>query len=1177
MKRLILVALLLSLLPKWTVAMAQDVLTESNGLSSNRVWCCFQDSRGYIWIGTDAGLDRYDGSHFKKFSHPTRSLDQSEGIIWAGTDEGLWTYSLESGTFTPFTKTTNYGVNIISRVNDISVTDNKHLWVGTEGQGLFVYNILTGDLTQHSVKFQFVRSVSPENDGRVTVTDQDGNAHLFSAEGKYLRQLSAPNIPAIHSMTDREGNSWIPTDGNGLQMIPKINEGQAFFPFPQEESIISPIPLTEDSDGNIIIGLGNKLFILSPGENHIKNMRVEFPQHGNITRLLNTSDGIWAGTDTDCIWRYDSKKRKIVNYHIGGITNALYKTGQGVLMAGTNLGVFSWDPVKDRLLRELNRTDIRILIDGEKAKESSSLKEFEVVSQSSVIAMCEDATGHYLYLATSNRGFFRKDLITGVWEHLLTGVNDASVLPWNKLTALIRTSRESILAGTNGEGLWSMDDKSLTFKQIHAADPRLNESRIFNITEDGIGSLWICSSSGLWRMNPEGDVFERFSIKAESILYATDGKLYLAGHDGISSILPKSMKPSSKWPPVVIQEMSVADSTFYIPPGGLDITLSYLQNSFSISLAALSFSDPSQNLYSWRLDGIDKDWTHPTNISIASYNDVTPGHYVFQVQGSDDVLRITVRAPWWKTKWAIALYIVLALTALGFLIVYWQSSLARRYSDMMKKQEEEREKSLYKQRIRFFIGLIHEIRTPLTLIRLQHDKDAPGKSDVITRNLDYMQETIDKILTYDKNVSGNIQMLITRLDMRDVVSSVKETFSDSAASEGIVLETILADSPVWVNADEDMLTKILTNLLSNALKYTKDRISITVAEEDENAIVSVSDNGPGVRKDLREKIFGMFFTAPDDKVAEASGIGVGLAYARQLAQAHNGTLNVEDNVGDGATFILRIPLLKEQSAQNALQTDFKDVSANKLTVLVAEDNRELRETLQKDLSALYDVITAPDGRIALSLMEKKAVDVVVSDVMMPVMDGFTLCRTIKGQLAYSHIPVILLTAKVTLDAKSEGLESGADAYVEKPFTIRQLKAQIDNLIRLREAFRKSVSDFGSSDSPIPAGPEADFIRSINDSIEKQLNEESFSIEGLAYDMAMSRTNFFRKFRALTGVTPNEYLKNYRLDRAAKLIRGGARINEAAESVGFTSSSYFAKCFKARFGVLPKDYMGQSQE
>ena len=1168
----VLVPALCLLLPWFLAAQvrpeAPHSLTEDDGLSSNNVRCCIQDSRGFLWIGTDAGLDRYDGHSVKPFSRPTHCLAETDGKVWAGTDKGLWTWSHSDGQFSPFTAVTAYGVNIVSRVNDIAVTDGPVIWVGTEGQGLFLYNSATGALVQHSIHTPFVEKIEPQQGGRFLVTDRDGSLHQYTADGDYLRPLHTVSSPRRDTLTDREGTRWIPTDGNGLVKISEFNTGKAVHTFPAGTASNGPIPITESSGGMIIAGSGSNLYSLSPDDGVLKPMGVISP-HGNITKLMQDGDNLWIGTDTDCICLYNLRKRRLSHYHTGGITNVLCKTSRGDIMAGTDIGLFSYNPREDRVSRDLNRKDIRILIDG-KQPEGSSPKEFGVVSQSSVVAMCEDYSCHYLYLATSNRGLFRKDLVTDGWEHLVsTGIGD-SALPWNKITVLFRSDDGTIWAGTDSEGLWQIKKDAIVFTRFSPVDPRLGASRITGITQDGGGLLWICSSSGLWTLDPVTATANQTGLKAESFLYASDGKLYLGERDGIISIRPQTIESIPHNAFTVIEEISVGDSTIHIPPGGRNISLSYLQNSFSIELADLSFTSPEGNVYSWQLSGIDRSWTTPGKLSTATYKNVPPGEYVFRVHDSEDSLHITIRPPWWQSVLAKVAYAVLGVLLVTFLLLWWQRHLNRRYAAIMKKQEEEREKSLYKQRIRFFIGLVHEIRTPLTLIRLQHDKDAPGADDTITRNLDYMQDTINRILTYDKNVSGDIEMIKTRMDLREVVDSVTESFAEGAAAEGIIMKKEMSSAQVMVNADEDMLTKILTNLLSNAMKYTRDLINVQVMAEDGDAVVTVSDNGPGVREDQREKIFGMFYTAPGDKIAEASGIGVGLAYARQLTEANGGTLNVRNASGGGATFELRIPLWLENAINSGVPSTLVPTAAERLTVLVAEDNGELRETLETELSAWYNILTAPDGGKAMELIEENAVDVVVTDVMMPVINGFELCRRIKGQLSYSHIPVILLTAKVSLDAKSEGMESGADAYVEKPFSMRQLRGQIDNLISLREAFRRKITEGSSTDS-IPAGPEADFIRSINESIRKQLSEENFSIEALAYDMAMSRTNFFRKFKALTGVTPNDYLKDYRLDRAAELIREGARINEAAESVGFTSSSYFAKCFKARFGVLPKDY------
>ncbi|MCR5017785.1 MAG: response regulator [Bacteroidales bacterium] len=1150
----------------------ESYLSENDGLSSNSVHCCIQDSRGFLWVGTSGGLDLFDGQLVHSFGHATYSLLEADGKIWSGTENGLWTYSIDSGEFIPFEAVTRYGVNIVSRVNALEIFDGTVIWAGTDGQGVFLYNITSGILVQHSTRTPYVDKILPSPDGRVIVVDKEGFGHLYSAKGDYIMPTGEKVRIQKDTLRDREGNCWIPTEDRGLLKITREDTEMETFSVPATGAATSSknrISLAEDDDGCIFIGIHNKLYTLEYGRGEVRPCG-SFSTHGEITRLLYTPEGLWIGTDSDGIFLYNPVKRTVKHYQTGVNTQVLYRSSKGELLVGTNLGIFSFSPDNDEFYPSLNRKNIRIVIDG-KPPVDASLKEFELVSQSSVVAMCEDG-GHYLYMATSNRGLFRMDMITRGWEHLVTSAGSKDNLPWKKITTLFRSDDGIIWCGTAGDGLWYLQQGGLTFRHYSSVDRRLYESEIDDIAEDRDGNLWLCAASGLLKLNTTTSSVTPFNIKAASIIYASSGKLWTGRQDALVAFLPEQIAPQRISPNTVIREMTVGDSTMFIPPGGRSVRLSYQNNRFSLRLASLSYSNPSQNLYTWQLKGFDRDWSLPSTSPIVTYTKVPPGDYIFQAQDCDDKIHITIRPPWWRSMGAIIFYILAAAAVLFLLLNFWKGRINRRYATLMKEQEEEREKALYKQRIRFFMGLVHEIRTPLTLIRLQHEKDAPGASDAITRNLDYMQETINRILTYDKQTSGNIEMILTRLDLREVVASISGTFADSAASEGIQLITSLGEEEVPVNADEDMITKILTNLLSNALKYTKDRIAISVSRDGADAVISVTDNGPGVKEDQREKIFEMFYTPPDDPVAETSGIGVGLAYARQLAKAHGGSIIVENAVPQGASFVFRMPALDESLTEPKTSMEkMRSSSGRRLTILVVEDNHELRETLRSDLSAWYDILTAANGEEALSWIEKDSVDLVVSDVMMPVMDGFQLCRHIKSQISYSHIPVILLTAKVSLDAKSEGMESGANAYVEKPFSIRQLHGQIENLITLREIFRESVAR-GELAQPDVQGPEADFIRSINDAIERQISEENFSIEALASEMAMSRTNFFRKFKALTGITPNDHLKNYRLDKAADLIRKGARINEAAESVGFTSSSYFAKCFKARFGLLPKDYL-----
>ena len=1143
----------------------EEYLGRKDGLSSNDVNCVMQDSRGFLWIGTDAALDLYDGQSFQSFPTPTLSLAEAGGVIWAGTRHGLYIYNPSEGNYSVFRGTTCYGVNIVRDVNAITVTGDNHIWVGTQGQGLFVYNIGTGELSQQSIHTPFVNRIAEDPSGCVMVESTSGHLDLYNADGTFLRHLNTILPPDDHSIVDAEGTLWIPRPGLGLEKIARKQTGDCLMSLPEKNVPVSGIPLTEDSQGNIWFGAGSDLYILPFGEKEPSTQPVRFS--GAIRDILASNDGIWIGTDGAGIFRYDPLTRKRVQFPITGDFCILYRLHSGKLMAGTSQGLFMYDPAKQAFETYLNRKDITILLDGEKSSEGH-LVEFEVVSKSHVTALAEDPSNH-LYMSTSDHGIFRKNFVTGSWEHFVFTKEGEDVIPGNKVTTMHVGKDGSIWAGTNGAGIWRIKGDMLVFSRVELPDKRLDGASITSLASDGNDRLWIGSTLGIWRFDPRDNSIISFDTSPANLIYTSTGKLLAGKKDALMSITPEMDLLPAAAPPVVIRGMTVGDSLLFIPPGGRNIELPYTSNSFSIRLACLSYVNPSAKHYRWRLIGFDRDWTNKSGLSTAGYTKIPPGKYRFEVEGSEDVLDIVIRPPWWRTKAAITAWVLLAFMVVIFLILYLRRSIRRRYARIMKEREEAREKELYKQRIRFFIGLVHEIRTPLTLIRLQHEKEAQGTDDSITRNLDYMQETINRILTYDKNSSDGVKMLLTRVNLGDLASSVISNFTENALGKGKTLTLDLPETPIMVKADEDQLTKIINNLLSNAIKYARRRIVVKVASESADALLTVVDDGPGVRKEERKKIFEMFHTDPEDKIAQASGMGVGLAYARQLAKAHGGDVTLDDTL-QGASFTLRIPLLKEV-LPSAEETAI-EASSSGTTILVAEDNAELLETLSSELSPYYNIFTAPDGKSAYEILENNAVDIVVSDVMMPVMDGLELCRKIKSDINYSHIPVILLTAKVSLPDKTEGMESGADAYVEKPFSFRQLKAQIDNLLRLRESFRKAVSAGESLPSEVIHSPEADFINAIDEAIEKQISEESFSIEALAYDMAMSSTNFFRKFKALTGDTPNEYLKNYRLTRAAKMLRQGARVNEAAIEVGFTSSSYFAKCFKARFGVLPKDYL-----
>lgn len=506
-------------------------------------------------------------------------------------------------------------------------------------------------------------------------------------------------------------------------------------------------------------------------------------------------------------------------------------------------------------------------------------------------------------------------------------------------------------------------------------------------------------------------------------------------------------------------------------------------------------------------------------------------------------------------------------------------------------------KRVFRKEISFFINLVHEIRTPLSLIRLPLEKLLEDKREgrdakylsVIDRNVNYLLGITNQLLDFQKMENGGVQLSLKKCDINQLVSDVHSQFTSPAELKGISVMLDLPEGEIFASVDREKVCKIIVNLIGNAVKYAQSRIDIKLVSSDEGFRVSVSDDGPGIPDVEKRKVFEAFYQVKDGK-SGAVGTGIGLAFSKSLAEAHHGTLSLEDSVYGGSSFVLTLPWGEEAVSEEpevvipdgreaADEEQGTELSGSKFTILLVEDNVDLLNLTRESLSTWFKVLKAQNGRQALEVLANETVDVIVSDVMMPEMNGLELTAKVKSDIEYSHIPVILLTAKTTLEAKVEGFECGADVYIEKPFSIRQLRKQIENLLKLRQAFHKMMAELSGGNGASPISPveysvsqkDCELMAKVRAAVEAQLSDENFSVDTLAESLNMSRSNFYRKIKALAGMPPNDYLKTIRLNKAAELLKSGVRITEVCEKIGFSSSSYFAKCFKIQFGVLPKDY------
>ena len=1135
-----------------------NTLQQKDGLSSNHVRCIFKDSMGFMWFGTDNGIDIYDAatiSSVRKTGIDINSITEVSGHIYIGSSKGLYEYDRTTNDLIKFSAKTTFGIEIISPITRILSTGCT-LIICTEGQGVFLYNHTSGKFIQNSIGIPFITDAALSKDGTLYVSERESGIHCISIQGEYLSHIySAKGISDIHNhdcdlyfVSGRQMNTFNILENCTVRSLKLPYTINHVYNVDSKESFLCTDKGVIKIDKETL--KYQNLYITSHGEDI---------SHDNYNDILKDNEGtLWLASRSNGIVSLPQKSMSLTRHPKGEI---LFDT-----------------PSENSSSSNFNDSEGKLLEDRTEAERST--------------ISCSDKDGN-TYKAVGNESIYKISPLgkTEVY-YLLNNVSD-----------IFCDHQNQIWAGTSAKGLWYLSRAE--FVQVPISSTYGQANTIYSIEQDNEGFLWVCSDIGIVKIDPQNKV--QMTIIASDEAQSSDkfvarvshksstGALYFGRENSTLSFNPSEIIVNRLAPPIALKTITFTNGS--APPITDIFNREYIKlphecNSFTIDFAVLSYQDPQSNSYSYCLSSVDTPdiWGKDNK---AVYRNLKPGKYTFTVKGKNNdgvesekaaTIYIVITPPWYGSILAYLIYTLLIVGAAIYAYHVWKRRIDNKYIGILNKGRETIEKEAYNQKMNFFLGMVHEFRTPMTIMKLSLDslmKDKNPDQEAlasIQENLEYMQDTVNGIMNFHKKKSDGIRLVLSKTDLTRVCRSLTKKFRETAKIKGLKFELHLPDEAVYIMADEPFLAKIIMNLLSNAFKYAKSAISLTLTSDNENVTVQVRDDGPGVKESEKEKIFDMFYKAAGDKIAEASGLGVGLAYSRKLAQHHDGSLILEDSFGEGASFLLSIPAIKEnteETEQTTTQvTATESATAERLKIVIADDNLQLISRLEKELSQWYNIKTAYNGAEALKIIENEEVDIIVSDVMMPIMDGVEFCNIVKSKQELSHIPFIMLTALNNVDDKAEGLKSGADAYIEKPFSVLQLHYQIENLMKLRNSFRKTVKEAaGNPDAQQPQlnTRDAEFVSAINAAIDGQIRAEDFSIDALADTMCMSKTNFYRKFHAITGTSPNEYLKNYRLNRAASMIKDGARINEAAESVGFFSSSYFAKCFKAKFGVLPKDY------
>lgn len=724
------------------------------------------------------------------------------------------------------------------------------------------------------------------------------------------------------------------------------------------------------------------------------------------------------------------------------------------------------------------------------------------------------------------------------------------------------------------------------------------------------GNLWISTQQGVTAWNARKKSFENYMFSRNpmgnvynenSAVCLDDGRVVLGGNYGLTIIQPSRLSHVS----------GLTDVVFTSYPYSDEITLTYEQRSPNIHFSTLDYSDVRNVKYTYRLEGFDQAWSKPSSTPWAAYQKLPAGKYVLHVKactsdgtwGKESTLVIRIKPPFYLTSWAIMIYVLLVLGVIILVVKFVHDKNVLRNRIRLEQE-------LTRYKLVFFTNIAHEFRTPLTLMQgsLEKEKrimkanrwqtELEKTIRVMDKSVQRMLRLIDQLLEFRKMQAGKLKLSLQETDAVMFVKGICRMFDDAAESKEIAYSFESSEPAHAMFLDQQMIDKVVFNLLSNAFKYTpaKGTISVSLSFTDVMTI-RVADTGVGIPQEKREQLFSRFMQS--SYTGESFGIGLHLTH--ELVRTHHGEITYQENEGGGSVFVVTIPLqkdcyeasdflvkdspilkadlAKERDGQEEKTTDAvpsapPSAPLNRRTILLIEDDNDVREFLLSELESCFDLKVASDGKAGIAMAKELDVDLIVSDVMMPGMNGFELTKRLKNSFETSHIPIILLTALSTDENVLEGTESGADAYITKPFSPQLLMARILQLLNQREILRQK---FGKEPQEIRSAmlsneQDSLFVKRLDSIVYSRLGEQDLSVDKVAGLLHLGRTIFYKKVRGTTGYTPNEYIRVIRLRKAAELLKEGEKnVSEVAYAVGFDNPYYFSKCFKEQFGMPPSQY------
>ena len=1253
----------------------------SDQLSSNQITNICQDRTGYIWVGTEFGLNKYDGYRFTNYFHETDQaatissnvisflfLD-SQGSLWVGTQKGLDRYDEANDQFIHVGLT---GAKGVPRINYIIQEDEHHLLIGTAGYGLFRLDIrddssqmldgyAKGDTNYFSYIFIDEEGAFWKSGHGSSISRRDAKGRLEEFESPYgtvtgfIGYEGGVLMICIHGMLfyrdgvmhadffnqgglggselllrtairDRHGNLFIGTMGNGLCWIPKGERSLRKYEYASATFDLGSSnvwALYEDSQDNLWVGCQKRGLLLLPQNQPLfrtwKFADLHVTTGGSLTSVCLGDNGMtWCAVQNNGIIGLDASGRVVAHPASPEGTYLLYRDKQGGYWVGTNGGVYAYDPLTGRAQRKVVFSNGHI---NAMADDGRGTLFFSVFSEGfcSYNVKTGELRRFNMHQDDPQRGRLHNDWISHLffdskgklWICTASGVNCYDpvedhfrpygwevVLDYNSVQTVYETSEHKILIGTN-TGLYLYDNRKGDVVPFPGAEVLANKV-VCGIVEDQSGDLWCSTAMGIWQYQREKGLFVNY-LHGNGLgsreyvngvaMHTPDDRIWFGISDGITSFTPKDIRDSHPASGTIHLTGVYIGSNSVRMPQGDTFEFSYLDNTFTMEFSLLNYLNTENVIYEYRVNKTGEWASTMAGRNRIPFTHLQPGSYLLEVRAFDSgvytepqVYHIVIRAPWYRSSWAYLIYILVILAILGFLVWFY----------LHKRQQE-----LDEEKMKFLINATHDIRSPLTLIMsplnklLKRDLDSDVKSELktIEHNAQRVQNLVNQILDIRKIDKQQMKLQCQETDMVQYVGNILKSYEYMARERGMEFRYLPAIDHLNVWLDRSAFDKIVDNLLSNAFKYTYDGGTIEVhVDEGPNgtAQLQVVDTGVGIRGDLH-KIFDRFYQGSASRSLHIEGTGIGLNLCKMIVEMHHGTIEAANRDGSqGSIFTVRLPLgnshlTKEEilvpESQEQKTTKVKPQSNYRM--LVVDDDAEIGLYISQELGAFYHVTPVTSAREALRLLlgveADRQYDLVVSDVMMPEMDGFTFLRMIKTNMNLSHIPVVMLTSKSDVANRLEGLEKGADAFLAKPFDMDELHVVINNLIsknlRLKGKYSGSQQQKDKVEETKVKGNDELLMERIMKVVNKHLSDSDFNVETLTSEVGISRAQLHRKMKEMTGLPVSEFIRNIRLEQAVRLLEEQKiNVTQVAYTVGFSNLAHFSTVFRKQFGVSPTEYM-----